>query len=461
MDEKPKILVVDDEESHRIMLRAVLKEEGYRVTEAADGTDAVKAVETEAFDLILMDIRMTNMDGIEALTEIRKISPLVPVLIMTAYASVKTAVEALKAGAFDYVTKPLDIEELKILIEKGLEHYHLRTENLALKERIGDRFDFSRIIGRSAKMKTLLDTLAMVAPSDATVLIMGESGTGKEVIANAIHHNSPRAGQPFIKVSCAALPETLLESELFGHEKGAFTGAVARREGRFQLAHRGTIFLDEVGEMSPALQTKLLRVLQEKEFEPLGSARTIKVDIRVIAATNKDLEKEVKEGRFREDLYYRLNVVPITMPPLRERKEDIPPLADHFLAVYREKNRKPIKGISGKALDLLVRYDWPGNIRELENCIERAVIMAREEMITPVDFPPQIQMLSGEGEKEGSAIPYGMSLAEMERELIVKTLAETGGNRTRASEILGINRRTLQNKLKEYGLNTPPPIDRG
>jgi two-component system response regulator HydG len=456
MNEKPKILVVDDEASHRIMLRAVLTQDGYEVTEAADGTEAIRAVEKEAFDIILLDIRMTNMDGIEALTEIRKISPLVPVLIMTAYASVKTAVEALKAGAFDYMTKPLDIEEVKILIEKALEHYHLRAENLTLKERLGDRFDFSRIIGRSAKMKILLDTLAMVAPSDATVLIMGESGTGKEVAANAIHHNSPRAGQPFIKVSCAALPETLLESELFGHEKGAFTGAVSRREGRFQLAHRGTIFLDEVGEMSPAIQTKLLRVLQEKEFEPLGSARTIKVDIRVIAATNKDLIKEVREGRFREDLYYRLNVVPITMPPLRERKEDIPPLADHFLAVYREKNRKPMKGISGKALDLLVRYDWPGNIRELENCIERAVIMAKEEMITPVDFPPQIQRLSGEEEKGGFAIPSGISLEAMERELIVKTLAETGGNRTRASEILGINRRTLQNKLKEYGINAPP-----
>ncbi len=457
MSEKPKILVVDDEESHRIMLRAVLTEDGYRVTEAADGTEAIRAVEKEAFDIILLDIRMTNMDGIEALSEIRKISPLVPVLIMTAYASVKTAVEALKAGAFDYMTKPLDIEEVKILIEKALEHYHLRAENLTLKERLGDRFDFSRIIGRSGKMKILLDTLAMVAPSDATVLIMGESGTGKEVAANAIHHNSPRAGQPFIKVSCAALPETLLESELFGHEKGAFTGAVSRREGRFQLAHRGTIFLDEVGEMSPSIQTKLLRVLQEKEFEPLGSARTIKVDIRVIAATNKDLAKEVREGRFREDLYYRLNVVPITMPPLRERKEDIPPLADHFLAIFREKNRKPLKGISGKALDLLVRYDWPGNIRELENCIERAVIMTKEEMITPIDFPPQIQMLSGEEEKGGFAIPYGISLEAMERQLIVKTLAETGGNRTRASEILGINRRTLQNKLREYGLNTPQP----
>jgi two-component system response regulator HydG len=295
-----------------------------------------------------------------------------------------------------------------------------------------------------------------VAPSDATVLIMGESGTGKEEVANAIHHNSPRAGQPFIKVSCAALPETLLESELFGHKKGAFTGAVYRREGRFQLAHRGTIFLDEVGEMSWATQMKLLRALQEKEFEPVGSARTVKVDIRVIAATNRDLEKDVKDGRFREDLYYRLNVVPILLPPLRERKEDISPLTDHFLALYGEKNRKSLKGISDKALDLLVRYDWPGNIRELENCVERAVIMAREEVIVPADFPPQIQVLSREEGANGFNIPSGISLEEMERALIVKTLAETDGNRTRASEILGINRRTLQNKLKQYGLNTPP-----
>ncbi|MFH2074854.1 MAG: sigma-54 dependent transcriptional regulator [Pseudomonadota bacterium] len=456
MDENPRILVVDDDDSHRIMLRAVLSEDGYAITEAADGTEAVRAVEKDAFDVVLLDIRMTVMDGIEALTEIRKISPLVPVLIMTAFASVKTAVEALKAGAFDYLTKPLDIEELKILIEKALEHYHLRAENLVLKERLGDRFDFSRIIGRSPKMKTLLDTLAMVAPTDATVLIMGESGTGKEVAANAIHHNSPRAGQPFVKVSCAALPETLLESELFGHEKGAFTGAVSRREGRFQLAHRGTIFLDEIGEMSPALQAKLLRVLQEKEFEPLGSDRTAKVDIRVIAATNRDLDKDVREGRFREDLYYRLNVVPIVMPPLRERREDIPLLAEHFLTLCREKNRKAVKEISGKALDALVRYDWPGNIRELENSIERAVIMAREDVIGTADFPPQIRKLSRDEGKDGFGIPDGVSLAEMERALIIKTLAETGGNRTRAAEILGINRRTLQNKLKEYRLGTPP-----
>ncbi|MHB8771245.1 MAG: sigma-54-dependent transcriptional regulator [Syntrophales bacterium] len=456
MAAKPQILVVDDEQSHRIMLRAVLSAEGYAVTEAADGTEAVAAVGKEAFDVILMDIRMTNMDGIEALGEIRKISPQVPVLIMTAYASVKTAVEALKAGAFDYLTKPLDVEELKILIDKAMDHYHLRTENLVLKERLGDRFDFSRIIAASPKMKNLLETLAMVAPSDATVLIMGESGTGKEVIANAIHHNSPRAGEPFIKVSCAALPETLLESELFGHEKGAFTGAVARREGRFQLAHRGTIFLDEVGEMSPALQTKLLRVLQEKEFEPLGSTRTVKVDIRVITATNRDLEKEVKEGRFREDLYYRLNVVPLVLPPLRERREDIPLLADHFLALFREKNRKPIKAISGKSLDLLVRYDWPGNVRELENVIERAVILSRDEILVPADLPPQLRMLAEQEGDDALAIPPGMSLDEMERALIVKTLDETAGNRTRAAEILGINRRTLQNKLKQYGLAVPP-----
>lgn len=452
MSEKPRILVVDDEESHRIMLRAVLKDEGYEVVEAADGSEAVRAVEQEPFDLVLLDVRMKTMDGIEALNEIRKISPLIPVLIMTAYASVKTAVEALKAGAFDYLTKPLDIEELKILIEKALELYHLREENLTLKERLGDRFDFSKIIGKSRKMRELFDTLSLVAPTDATILILGESGTGKELVANAIHHNSFRKSQPFIKISCAALPETLLESELFGHERGAFTGAIARREGRFQLAHRGTIFLDEVGEMSPTTQMKLLRVLQEKEFEPLGSVQTLKVDVRVIAATHKDLTQEVKEGRFRDDLFYRLNVVPITLPPLRERKEDIPALAQHFFEVYRDKNQKELKDISNKAMDLLTRYDWPGNIRELENCLERAVILARGEVIAPADLPPHIQALSGREESQAIDFPSGISLEEVERALILKTLEETGGNRSRAAEILGINRRTLLNKLKEYGM---------
>ncbi len=450
MSEKPRILVVDDEESHRIMLRAVLKDEGYEVVEAADGSEAVRAVEQEPFDLVLLDVRMKTMDGIEALNEIRKISPLIPVLIMTAYASVKTAVEALKAGAFDYLTKPLDIEELKILIEKALELYHLREENLTLKERLGDRFDFSKIIGKSRKMRELFDTLSLVAPTDATILILGESGTGKELVANGIHHNSFRKSQPFIKVSCSALPETLLESELFGHGRGAFTGAIARREGRFQLAHRGTIFLDEVGEMSPTTQMKLLRVLQEKEFEPLGSIQTLKVDVRVIAATNKDLDQEVKKGGFREDLFYRLNVIPIHLPPLRERKEDIPDLANHFLSQYREKNKKEIKEFSPKALDLLIRYEWPGNIRELENCIERAVIVARGELIAPVDLPPSIQNLpAGKGDSE-ILFPAGISLQEAEKALILKTLEDAGGNRSRAAEILGINRRTLQMKLKEY-----------
>jgi two-component system response regulator HydG len=372
--------------------------------------------------------------------------------MMTAYASVKTAVEALRAGAFDYLTKPLDIEELKILVEKALEHYHLREENLTLKERLGDRFDFSKIIGKSTKMKELFELLSQVAPTDATVLILGESGTGKELVANALHHNSARSGAPFIKVACAALPETLLESELFGHERGAFTGAVARREGRFQAAHGGSIFLDEVGEMSAATQAKLLRVLQEKEFEPLGSSRTIKVDVRVIAATNKDLAGEVREGRFREDLYYRLNVVPVLLPPLRERKEDIPALALHFFSIYREKNRKELKEISGKALDLFIRYDWPGNIRELENCIERSVIMARGEVVAPADLPPHIQALAQEKQDQNISFPAGISLAEVEKALILKTLEDTGGNRSRAAEILGINRRTLQIKLKEYGV---------
>ena len=445
-------MVVDDEESHRIMLRAVLQEEGYDVTEAADGPEGIKAVEEGPFDVILLDIRLPTLGGIETLTEIRRISPFTPVLMMTAYASVKTAVEALRAGAFDYLTKPLDIEELKILIEKALEHYHLREENLSLRERLGDRFDFSKIIGKSRKMKELFELLSQVAPTDATVLILGESGTGKELVANAIHHNSPRSSGPFIKVACAALPETLLESELFGHERGAFTGAVARREGRFQAAHRGSIFLDEVGEMSPATQAKLLRVLQEKEFEPLGSTRTMKVDVRVIAATNKDLAAEVKEGRFREDLYYRLNVVPVLLPPLRERKEDIPALAIHFFTIYRDKNRKELKEISGKTLDLLVRYDWPGNIRELENCIERGVIMARGDIVAPADLPPSIQALSLEKPDSGISFPSGISLEEVEKALILKTLEDTGGNRSRAAEILGINRRTLQLKLKEYDL---------
>ncbi len=448
---KEKILVVDDEHSHRTMLKAVLSKEGYDISEADDGVSAIKAVENEPFDLILMDIRMGDMDGIEAMREIKRISPSIPVVIMTAYASVKTAVEALKSDAYDYLTKPLDVEELKILIQKALEHYRLHEENVFLKERLADRFDFSKVIGRSRPMRELFETLSLISPSDATVLIYGESGTGKELVANAIHQNSPRSEKPFIKVSCAALPETLLESELFGHERGAFTGALARKAGRFQLANGGTFFLDEVSEMSSATQVKLLRVLQEREFEPLGGTKTIQVDIRLIAATNKDLETEVKEGRFREDLFYRLNVIPIRLPTLSERREDIPLLAEHFFKHYKDKNRSPVKGFLPKTIDTIVRHDWPGNIRELENTIERAILLCRSEYIMPEDLPSNVQGAQ-DGVQTIVPVPSGMPLKDVEREVILQTLADTAGNRTQTARILGISRKTLQNKIKEYGI---------
>lgn len=452
---KAKILVADDETSHRQMIEAVLAAEGYEVTQAEDGQAAISAVEDRFYDLVIMDVRMPNVDGIQALQKIKQISPDIPVIIMTAYASVGSAVDALKSSAYDYLIKPLDIDELKILVDKALRHHQLEQENIYLKERLSDRFDFSNIIGRSPSMTRLFETVALVAPSEATALIVGESGTGKELIANAIHQNSPRKDRPLIIVNCAALPETLLESELFGHEKGAFTGAITRKQGRFQLAHNSSIFLDEIAEMAPATQAKILRVLQEREFEPVGSTQTIKVDTRVIAATNKNLEEEIQAGRFREDLYYRLNVVTVDIPPLRQRREDIPLLADFFLKQYAQKNRRLIKGFTPRATDLLMRYGWPGNVRELENIIERAVIMSRGEMITPLEFPNDLQNLDGELKESRIDLTSGRSLKEVEKVLILRTLEETGGNRTHAARILGISRRTLQLKLKEYGINPP------
>ncbi len=452
---KPRILVVDDESSHRQMIEAVLSAEGYEISQADDGQTAIVAVEDRFYDLVIMDIRMPKISGIEALKKIKAISPGIPIIIMTAYASVGTAVEALKAGAYDYLIKPLDIEELKILVAKALRFRQLEQENVYLKERLNDRFDFSKILGRSPAMNSLFETMALVAPSEATVLIVGDSGTGKELIASAVHQNSPRKDRPLIKVNCAALPETLLESELFGHEKGAFTGAIARKQGRFQLAHKSSIFLDEIAEMAPATQAKILRVLQEREFEPVGSSQTIKVDTRIIAATNKNLEEEIKAGRFREDLYYRINVVTLVVPPMRERREDIPLLADFFLKQYAEKNNRPIKGFTPRAVDLLMRYDWPGNVRELENVVERAVIMARGDMITPLEFPDVLQDLDEEAKASPLALTAGRSLKEVEKVMILRTLEETGGNRTHAARSLGISRRTLQLKLKEYGINPP------
>jgi two-component system, NtrC family, response regulator HydG len=450
---KAKILVVDDEPSHRRMLEAVLADEGYDIYQAQDGRQAIERIQEQFYDLVLMDVRMSGVDGIEALKEIREFSPAIPVIMMTAYASVDTAVDALKSGAYDYLTKPLDIDELKILVAKALRFQQLEEENRNLKERLGDRFDFSNIIGCSEAMRQLFEPLTLVAPTDATVLITGESGTGKELIANAIHQNSRRREKSFVKVNCAALPETLLESELFGHEKGAFTGARQRRKGRFQLAHAGSIFLDEIGEMASTTQAKILRVLQEQEFEPLGSSTTQKVDVRVIAATNKKLEEEIEEGRFREDLYFRINVVKIEIPPLRNRRDDIPLLLDHFLKRHAEKNKKLLKGITPRALDLMMRYDWPGNIRELENIIERAVILARSDMITHDELPDVLGGLAPKSLVREVGLTPGRSLKEVEKEMVLRTLEETGGNRTHTANMLGISRRTLQLKLKEYGVN--------
>ena len=449
---KSRILVVDDEPSHRKMIEAVLSAEGYEISQADDGQTAIVAVEDRFYDLVIMDIRMPKISGIEALKKIKAISPGIPIIIMTAYASVGTAVEALKSGAYDYLIKPLDIEELKILVAKALRFRQLEQENVYLKERLNDRFDFSKILGHGPAMNSLFETMALVAPSEATVLIVGDSGTGKELIASAVHQNSPRKDRPLIRVNCAALPETLLESELFGHEKGAFTGAIARKQGRFQLAHNSSIFLDEIAEMAPATQAKILRVLQEREFEPVGSSQTFKVDTRIIAATNKNLEEEIKAGRFREDLYYRINVVTLVVPPMRERREDILLLADFFLKQYAEKNNRPIKGFTPRAVDLLMRYDWPGNVRELENVVERAVIMARGDMITPLEFPDVLQDLDEEAKASPLALTAGRSLKEVEKVMILRTLEETGGNRTHAAMSLGISRRTLQLKLKEYGI---------
>jgi len=447
------ILVVDDDAAHRTMLKAVLTAEGYRVEEADDGDTACRSMEKTLFDLVLMDLRMKRMDGDAAQIKMAEISPRTPVIIMTAYGSVRSAVEILKSGAQDYLTKPIDIDELKILVVKTLHHRRLEDENQILKQRLDAHFDYSNIIGSSPSMRELFETLALVAPSEATVLVHGESGTGKELVANAIHHNSPRKDQPFVKVNCAALPENLLENELFGHEKGAFTGATGPRKGRFQLADRGTLFLDEIAEMTPATQAKILRVLQEREFEPVGGSRTIRVDTRIISATNRDLEDEIAAGRFREDLYYRLNVVAITVPPLRDRSVDIPLLADYFLKSYAKKNHRSIKGIQPRAMDILLRHSWPGNVRELENVIERAVIMARGDTVMPDNLPTALGDQHTEPSPTEPVLASGRSLKEVEREMILKTLEVMGGNRTRTAKVLGISRRTLQLKLKEYGIN--------
>lgn len=448
------VLVVDDDAGHLTTLATIIKSWGFIVETADDGSRAVQAVQDHPVDLILMDVRMAAMDGIEALKQVKAYNPAIPVIIMTAYSSVATAVDALKAGAYDYLIKPLDFEELKLTLDRAREHAGLKDENLRLKAELEKTFDPHTIIGKSPAMKSLLEMTAMVAPSEATVLITGESGTGKELIATSLHRNSPRKDRPLVVVNCAALSESLLESELFGHEKGAFTGADRRREGRFMQASGGSIFLDEIGETSPAMQAKLLRVVQQREIQRVGGEAVLPVDVRIITATNRDLEEEVRSGNFREDLFYRLNVMTLNVPALRERREDIPLLAQHFLQRFAEKNRKESAGFSPLAMDMLIKYNWPGNVRELENTIERAVILMAGVHITEKELP--LNLVEKYPLQEARALPVvdleagQHSLADIERQAILTTLQSTGGNKSETARLLGITRKTLHNKLKSY-----------
>jgi two-component system NtrC family response regulator len=447
-----QILIVDDERAQREILEGFLVKQGFGAISAADGQEALEKFKNGSFNLILTDYRMPGMDGIQLLREVRRLNPEAVVVIMTAYGTVGTAVAAMKEGAYDYLTKPIDLDELLLLIQRVEREISLGEENRELKEQLREKFKVGFIISGSRRMEEALNMVGRVSQSPATVLILGESGTGKELIARAIHFSGPRANKPFVKVNCAALPENLLESELFGHEKGAFTGAVARRIGRFEQADQGSIFLDEIGDLSPSLQMKLLRILQEKEFERLGSNRTIKSDVRVIAATNRNLEEAIKKGTFREDLYYRFNVVTISLPPLRERKEDIPLLAEHFLKKYNIENQKSVTSLSKEVKDLLLSYDYPGNVRELENIIERAVVLCRGATLTTQELPLNLRDSKAEATleraKERRNLPD--TLEEIERQLISKALESSGGVQTKAAGQLGISERVLRYKMKKY-----------
>jgi two-component system response regulator HydG len=440
------ILVVDDDQVHRYMLCSMLKEWGWRCVEADDGTTAVAAVEKNRYDAVLMDVRMAIMDGREAFTRIQANHPSLPVIIMTAYSSVDDAVEVIQQGAHDYLTKPLDFDRLRLALLRAVDHHQVVSKKQQAKP--GSPKLETEIIGTSPPMLELLEMVGYVAPTEATVLIYGESGTGKELVAEALHTNSERKNQPFIKVNCAALAEGLLESELFGHEKGAFTGAEKQREGRFVQADGGTLFLDEIGETSQAMQVKLLRVLQEQELQRVGGEETIRVDVRIIAATNRNLEKEVADNNFREDLYYRLNVVMLTVPPLRERKEDIPKLAEYFAHKFAEKNRRVLDRITSECMEMLSSYSWPGNVRELENAVERGVILMRGTELTEKSLPLSIQKQPVIPVDSAPTNP--VSLFDAEKQLILKTLIETSGNKSEAARRLGITRKTLQSKLNKY-----------
>ena len=448
--QKPRILLVDDDKNTANGLTKILLQDGYDASCAFTGTEALNLIETEHFNIIITDMKLPDISGLSIIEKAKKRDNDITVVMITAFSSVQNAIDAMKKGADDYLTKPVNIDELELILKRIWERRLLVLQNKELRQQLNDKYNFSGIIGNTPEMQDIFKTITEIAPTEASVLIYGETGTGKELIANAIHYNSDRKDKPFIALHCASLSEGVLESELFGHEKGAFTGAISQRRGRFELANGGSLFLDEIGEMNSHVQIKLLRALETGRFERVGGERTLESDVRIIAATNKDLDKEIEEGRFREDLYYRLNVINLKLPSLRERKEDIGLLIDSFLVKYSAKNKKDIKGFTSQSVKMLNNYNWPGNVRELENTIERAVVMAKREFIEPNNLPSNINVHSMKTRRETLHIPLGSTMKEIEKKIILETLQTTKGSKSKAAKILGISTRKIEYKIKEW-----------
>jgi len=451
----PTLLIIEDEAKMRRLLELNLSEDGFTVYTAADAEAGLNTLRQEKIDLVVTDLKLPGMNGLELLQAVKRTNATIPVVVMTAYGTVETAVEAMKAGASDYLLKPFALEEMKLILRKELDFHRLREENRSLREALGERYQFRNIVARSPKMQEVLATVERVAPTHSTVLLGGESGVGKDLIARAIHEHSRRAAGPFIKINCTAIPENLLESELFGYEKGAFTGANTSKPGRFELADKGTIFLDEIGDVPGSIQVKLLHVLQDRQFDRLGGTKTLKVDVRVIAATNQDLRAALEQGTFRQDLYNRLNVVPISIPPLRERKEEIPYLVDYFIARFARESDKPLTGITSAALQLLADFHWPGNVRELENIIERAVALSTGTVIDTADIRLDISTSAPAAAASGGSAPFppeGMTLEQFEDEIIREALRRAGGNKSQAARLLGLSRNALRYRLSKLGV---------
>ncbi len=451
------LLIIDDEKGLLEVLNVVFRKEGYEVKTATSGAEGLDILNSKSVDLVITDIRMPHISGMEVLRYVKENQPEIPVIVITAYGSIAQAVEALKAGALDYIVKPFDVEELKILVDRGLERKHLEQENILLKKDLKEKYKFENMIGKSRLMQEIYLLIDKVAGTDSTVLVTGESGTGKEMAARAIHSLSRRKDKPFVTINCAALPENLLESELFGHTKGSFTGAISDKKGMFEVAHKGTLFLDEIGEMSPWTQVKLLRALQERKIRRVGGTEEIPVDVRVIAATNQDLKKRIEEGKFREDLYYRLNVISFEMPPLRSRVEDIPLLTQHFLQKYCQQMGKKMKRLAPEVVGIFEQYPWPGNIRELENVIERIVAIEDRETITPACLPPEMLGMMKREEKMvelGPGFDLNRHLDDLAKKYIIKALEKSGGRMKKAAPLLGVSYRTLRYLIDKYDLKT-------